>query len=160
MAVDWKDDILQTTYGFKDCWLTRSQIIDDEKFVIELDKDLAHTYGNNPYAIHWDTFSLFYNLARQIQRYFKEVQDPSKAEQYVKYAKLCFKQCRTVSCTIVGSEFDNSVGKFGEWLEIYYISDLDKLKRVYCWMVGYLNCPTDFETIYKRNGGNSYGQIY
>lgn len=152
-GMDWKDNILLNKYGPKDPWLVNNQEIDDDRFVNELSKDLAHTYGSNPHAIHWDTFCLFYNLALQIQRYFKDIRDVSVVGQYITFTRLCMRQCRTVSCNVVGSSATGK-GKIEEWLDAPGISDIDKLKRVYCLAVGYLHNPRDIEgEFYKKNGG-------
>lgn len=152
-GMDWKDNILLNKYGPKDPWLVNNQEIDDDRFVSELSKDLAHTYGSNPHGIHWDTFCLFYNLALQIQRYFKDIRDVSVVDQYITFTRLCMRQCRTVSCNVVGSSATGK-GKIEEWLDTPGISGIDKLKRVYCLAVGYLHNPRDIEgEFYKKNGG-------
>ena len=152
-GMEWKDDILQKTYGPKDPWLIDKQEIDDAIFINEIAKDLAHTYGSNPDAIHWDTFCIFYNLALQLQRYFREIHDVNVVDQYVTFTRLCMRQCRTVSCNVVGSQTTGK-GKIEEWLDAPGISTIDKLRRVYCLAVGYLHNPRDIEgEFYKKNGG-------
>ena len=62
-----------------------------------------------------------------------------------------------VSINIVGREYRLpngdlvcDKGKFEEWLDLPQFSDTDKLKRLYCWLVGYLENPREYETLFTK----------
>lgn len=127
--------------------------IDSRVVRMYLDKDLNHIC-DNAYAIHQDTFCLFYTLARQLQKYFYEkARDVKAADQYLKYAKLCLRQCSTVDCNLVGahSKTVDINGEWELWLADQDFSVDERLGRLYCLVVQYLLHPDQFEQNYKKN---------
>lgn len=145
------DPLFQSISTNSDKVLTQG--VDDFILKEVVKKDLNH-YLDNPYNIHQDTFCLFYTLARQLQKYLtmSSVSSVNVEQQYLKYAKLCLRQCSTVDCNLVGAHSDH-IDVNGEW-ELWLDDDNftvdDRLGRLYCLIVGYLKCPKNFESMYKR----------
>lgn len=156
MAVEAKDDVTQLRYSLADPF---------DYYIQSLDDNIVNDYVwyknlckmTNAFAICEETWNAFMYLAINIQRFLKEDNPVYPASFYIKLSRIVLRTIHTVSITIVGREsrLPNGdlvcdKGKFEEWLDLPQFSDTDKLKRLYCWLVGYLECPREYETLFTK----------
>ena len=156
MAVESKDNVTELRYALSDPFDYYTQSLD--KAIVDdyvWHKNLCNM--TNVFAICEETWDAFMYLAINIQRFLKEDKPLYPASFYIKLSRIVLRTVHTVSITIVGREsrLPNGdlvcdKGKFEEWLDLPQFSDTDKLKRLYCWLVGYLENPREYETLFTK----------
>lgn len=158
MGMNWQDDVMQNRYGLCDPWDYNTQSIMPNVMVDIVHNKSLPKWLDNPFAICEETFSAFFFLANELQRFLRgdcglPLSEDRQIMYYINLSKVIVRSVHTVGVQIV-SYFDSNgnleKGHFEKWLDRCDVTPMDRLKRLYGWLVGYLSNPIEFEPLFTK----------